>query len=86
MKLKKLVRAKKIVRLSRGVVRSLVKIYIDDISAVLRATDLRFRLPFVSWAELMHLILRILKTLEQTQLNVERQFLKKLFLVKSGHF
>jgi hypothetical protein len=49
-------------RLSRGVaVRVLVEICVDDISAVLRATDLRFLLPFVSWAGLMHLILRILK-------------------------
>jgi hypothetical protein len=61
-------------RLSRGVagvagvasvaVRSLVEICIDDISAVFRATDLRFRLSFVSWAGLMYLnylILRILK-------------------------
>jgi hypothetical protein len=41
-------RAKKI-RLSRGVaVRLLVEICIDDISTVLRATDLRFRLSFVS--------------------------------------
>jgi hypothetical protein len=50
---------------SRGVagfaVRSLVEICIDNISAVLRATGLRFRLPFVSWAGLMHLIIRILK-------------------------
>jgi hypothetical protein len=50
-------------RLSRGVagvaVRALVEICVDDISAVLRATD--FRLPFISWAGLMHLILRILK-------------------------
>jgi hypothetical protein len=53
---------KQIFRPSYGVaVRSLVEICIDDISAILRATDLRFRLPFVSWAELMHLILRILK-------------------------
>jgi hypothetical protein len=48
-------------RLTRGVagvaVRSLVEICIDDISAVLRATDLRLRLPFVSCAGLMHLIL-----------------------------
>jgi hypothetical protein len=55
-------------RLSRGIaVRSLVEICIDDISAVLRATDFRFGLHFVSWAELMHLILRILKSLEQIQ-------------------
>jgi hypothetical protein len=55
-------------RLSRGVaVRALVKICVDDISAVLRASDLRFLLPFVSWAGLMHLILRNLKSLEQTQ-------------------
>jgi hypothetical protein len=61
-------RAKKKIRLSRGVaVRVLVEICIDDISAVLRTTDLRFWLPFVSWAGLMHLILRILKSLEQTQ-------------------
>jgi hypothetical protein len=37
-------------------IRALVEIFIDDISAVLRVTDLRFRLPFVSW-----LILKILK-------------------------
>jgi hypothetical protein len=55
-------RAKFFFRLSRGVaVRSLVEICIDDISAVLRATDFKFRLPFFSWAGLMHLILRILK-------------------------
>jgi hypothetical protein len=55
-------RAKKKIRLSRGVaVRALVEICVDDISAVLKATDLRFWLPFVSWTELMHLILRILK-------------------------
>jgi hypothetical protein len=64
-------RSKKKSRLSRGVavvaVRALVEICIDVISAVLRATDLRFRLPFVTWARLMHLILRILKSLEQTQ-------------------
>jgi hypothetical protein len=58
-------RAKKNFRLSRGVagvaIRSLVEICIDDISALLRATDLRFRLTFVSWVELIHLILRILK-------------------------
>jgi hypothetical protein len=47
-------------RLSRGVVvRALNEIYIDDISAVLRATDLGFHLPFIMWAGLMHLILRI---------------------------
>jgi hypothetical protein len=64
--LKNKFRTKKHFRLSRGVaviagvaVRALVEIYIDDISAALRATDLRFRLPFVSWAGLMHLILRI---------------------------
>jgi hypothetical protein len=58
---------KKKFRLSRGVVgiagvavRSLIEICID-ISAVLRAPDLRFQLPFVSWSGLMHLILRILK-------------------------
>jgi hypothetical protein len=49
--------AKKMFRLSRGVavvaVRVLVKICIDDISAVLRA-DLRFRLLSVIWAGLMH--------------------------------
>jgi hypothetical protein len=61
-------RAKFFFRLSRRfAVRSLVEICIDDISAVLRATDLRFQLSFVSWAGLMHLILRILKSLEQTQ-------------------
>jgi hypothetical protein len=38
-----------------------VEICIEDISAVLRGTDLRFRLSFVSWAGMMHLILRILK-------------------------
>jgi hypothetical protein len=60
--LKNKFRAKNFFRLSRGVaVRALVEICVDDISAVLRATDLRFRLPFVSWAGLMHLILRILK-------------------------
>jgi hypothetical protein len=62
---------KKKIRLSRGVagvaVRALVEICVEDISAVLRATDLRFRLSFVTWAGLMHLILRILKFLEQTQ-------------------
>jgi hypothetical protein len=62
---------KNIFRLSRGVagiaVRSLVELCIGDISAVLRATDLRFWLPFVSWAGLMHLLLRILKSLELTQ-------------------
>jgi hypothetical protein len=45
-------------RLSRGVsgvaVWELVEICIDDISAVFRATALRFRLPFVNWAGLMH--------------------------------
>jgi hypothetical protein len=46
------------------VVRLLVEICIDNISAFLRATDLRFRLPFVSWADgLIHFILRILKFL-----------------------
>jgi hypothetical protein len=55
----------KIFCLSRGVVvvagvavRALIEICIDDISAVLRTTDLRFRLAFVSWAGLMHLIFR----------------------------
>jgi hypothetical protein len=53
---------KKNVRLSRGVAgRALVEICTDDISAVLRATDLRFWLSIVSWAGFMHLILRILK-------------------------
>jgi hypothetical protein len=48
--------------LSRGVAgRALVEICIEDISAAFRATDLRFRLFFVIWAGLMHLILRILK-------------------------
>jgi hypothetical protein len=50
-------RAKKKFRLSRGVVevavRSLVEICIIDISADLRAKNLRFRLTCVSWAELM---------------------------------
>jgi hypothetical protein len=54
-------------RLSRGVVRALVEICIDDISAVLRATNLRFQLPFIIWAGLMHLILKILKSLKETQ-------------------
>jgi hypothetical protein len=68
IKPKKQVKSEKKFRLSRGVaVRALVEICVDDISAVLRATDLRFRLPFVTWAGLMHLILRILKSLEQTQ-------------------
>jgi hypothetical protein len=65
---------KKKFRLSRGVAgdagiayRALVEICVDDISAVLRAKDLKFRLPFVIWVGLMHLILRILKSLEQTQ-------------------
>jgi hypothetical protein len=44
--------SEKNIRLSRGVavvaVRVLVEICIDDISTDLRATDLRFRLPFVS--------------------------------------
>jgi hypothetical protein len=54
--------AKKKIHLSRGVaVLALVEIFIDDILAALRVTDLRFLLPFVSWAGLMHLILRILK-------------------------
>jgi hypothetical protein len=49
-------------RLSRGVaVRALVEMCVDDISAVLSAADLRFQPPFVTWAELMHLILRIFK-------------------------
>jgi hypothetical protein len=57
---KKQVQSEKKFRRSRGVaVRALVEIRIDDISAVLRAIDLRFRLPFVSWAGLMHLILKI---------------------------
>jgi hypothetical protein len=48
---------RKKIRLPRGVagvasvaVRSLIEIFIDDISAIFRATDLRIRLPFVSWA------------------------------------
>jgi hypothetical protein len=62
MKVKTSLERKRISRLSRVVaVRVLVEICVDDISAVLRAADLRFRLPFVSWARLMHLILRILK-------------------------
>jgi hypothetical protein len=63
--LKNKLRAKKKFRLSRGVagvaVRALVEICVDDISAVLRATDLGFQLPFDSWTGLMHLILRTLK-------------------------
>jgi hypothetical protein len=60
--LKKLVISEKKIRLPSGVaVRPLVEICVDDISAVLEATDLRFRLSFVGWAGLMHLILRILK-------------------------
>jgi hypothetical protein len=66
---------KKKLCLSRGVagvvgvaVRALVEIGVDDISAVLRATDLRFQLAFVSWAGLMHLInFEFSKSLEQTQ-------------------
>jgi hypothetical protein len=46
---------------------ALAEICIDDISAVLRTTDLRFQLTFVICAGLMHLILGILKFLEQTQ-------------------
>jgi hypothetical protein len=58
---KKKFRTKKNFRLSRGdAVRALVKFCNEDNSAV-RATDLRFRLPFVIWAGLIHLILRILK-------------------------
>jgi hypothetical protein len=34
---------------------SVTRRYIDHISAVLRATDLGFRIHFVSWAGLMHL-------------------------------
>jgi hypothetical protein len=61
-------RAKTKFRLAPGVaVRVLDEIYIDDISAVSWATDLRFRLSFTIWAGLMHLILRILKSLEQIQ-------------------
>jgi hypothetical protein len=41
--------------------RALVEICVDDISAVVRTTDFRFPLPLISWAGLMHLILRILK-------------------------
>jgi hypothetical protein len=53
---------RKKIRLSRGVaVRVLDEICMHDISAVLRAIDLRFRLPFIIQAGLMHLILRILK-------------------------
>jgi hypothetical protein len=49
-------------RLSRGVaVRVLGEFCMHDISAILGATDLRFRLPIIIWAGLMHLILRILK-------------------------
>jgi hypothetical protein len=55
-------------RTARGVaVRLLVEICIEDISAVLRATVLRFRLFFVSWAGLMHLILRIKKFLKSPE-------------------
>jgi hypothetical protein len=59
--------------LSRGVagvaVRALVEIRVDDISAVLRATDLRFRLPFVMGLfDAPHTQnFEILKFLEQTQ-------------------
>jgi hypothetical protein len=49
------------IRLSRGV--AVGRYFIDDISAFLRATDLRFRLTFVSWAGLMHLIQNYLKSL-----------------------
>jgi hypothetical protein len=50
-------------RLSRGVagVAGLA------VRAVVEICDLRFRLPFVTWARLMHPILRILKFWEQTQ-------------------
>jgi hypothetical protein len=54
---KKQVKSEKKNRLSRGVagvadaaVRVLVEICVDDIQAVLRATDLRFQLLFVIWA------------------------------------
>jgi hypothetical protein len=48
-------------RLSCGVAfRALVEICLDNIS-VFRATNLKIWLSFVSWAELMHLIPRILK-------------------------
>jgi hypothetical protein len=43
----------------------MVVICIDDILAVLRATDLRFWLPVVSWAHTQNF--EILKSLEQTQ-------------------
>jgi hypothetical protein len=42
-------------------VRALVEICIDDILAVLKATDLRFQQSLVIWAGLIDLILRILK-------------------------
>jgi hypothetical protein len=42
-------------------VRALEKICINDISAVFKALGLRFWLPFIIWAGLMQLILRILK-------------------------
>jgi hypothetical protein len=54
--------------LSRGVaVRVLDNICLHVISAVLRPTDLRSKLPFVIKAGLMHFILRILKSLKQLQ-------------------
>jgi hypothetical protein len=58
------------IRLSCGggvAVRVLDEICMHDISAVFRATDLRFWLFFVIWAGLMHLILKILKSLEEIQ-------------------
>jgi uncharacterized membrane protein YwzB len=62
------------IRLSRGVVGiagvavwSLVKICIDDISAVLKATDLRFRLIFVRIGLPHTQNFEILKSLEQTE-------------------
>jgi hypothetical protein len=64
-------RAKKKFRLLRGVVvvaivagvavRVLIEICIDDISAVLRAKNMKYWLSFIIWPGLMHLILRILR-------------------------
>jgi hypothetical protein len=47
----------------------MVEICIDDISAVLRATDLRFRLPFqLGWIDAPHTQnFETVKALEKTQ-------------------
>jgi hypothetical protein len=54
----------------------------EDISATLSATELRSLLSFIIWASLMHLILRILKSLEKTQKSI---FFFDFFFAKKLH-